>query len=407
MPESIVIVGAGECGTRAALALRDEGFKGPLTLIGSEPGAPYERPPLSKEPAAPGHGFRKQPIATEERLAGLGITFLHSSPASAIDRKARRVCLQGGTSIGYSRLLIATGAIPRKLPISVPDKACQSLRSFEDALDFRRRMQTSERLLVVGGGLIGLELAALARKAGLGVTVIESQPRILGRSIGAETAGVLAGAHASAGVEIRCNTSVRAMDHDGTSVRAELSDTEIISADFVVIAIGVTPDTGLAESAGLAIENGILVDGRLRTRDPHIFAAGDCCAVQSDGTQAMAVRHETWSNANDQGSFSAKSMLGSGANYTSIPWFWSDQLGLTVRVVGNTDGAVQTVTRETGDTSLTFHLGEDGRLLAAAAIGPALGGAREILLARHLIAAGVHPCHTHLRDPGFNLKSLL
>ncbi|MBX3576661.1 MAG: FAD-dependent oxidoreductase [Rhizobiaceae bacterium] len=406
MSRSIVIIGAGECGTRAALALRQHGFDGRLTLVGGEAGEPYERPPLSKEPLGADETFRPQPIATNATLSGQDITYLPATRAVSIDRGGRFVALDAGGRVAFDQLLLATGAVPRRLTVAPPSGRCLYLRDFGEARAIRRRLLQASSLLVIGGGLIGLELAALARGAGLAVTVVEAMPRLLRRNVCADIAGILARAHADAGVVIRCDVSVVAFEDDRASVRATLSTGETLAADFAVVAIGVVPETGLAAAGGLAIDNGIRVDGRLRTSDPGILAAGDCCAITA-GEGGAAVRCETWSNAHDQAHFVAAAMLGSDARYDAVPWFWSDQFDLTLRGAGRQDGVAASVSRHTRGAEMRFHLGADGRLLAASAIGQDDAAARDMLVSRRLIAAGATPAPEQLRDATFDLKALL
>ena len=213
------------------------------------------------------------------------------------------------------------------------------MRSFDDALAIRRHLAPGKRIAIVGGGFIGLELAASAVKRGATVTVIEAQPRVLMRGVPEEIAAVVTARHRSEGAEILCGTGIASIDGDADEVRITLADGRTVAADLAVIGIGASPVTGLAEEAGLAIENGIAVDRCLRTSDPDIYAAGDCCSFPLDIYGGRRVRLESWRNAQDQGTLAAKNMLGADEPISAVPWFWSDQHDLTLQIAGLADGA--------------------------------------------------------------------
>jgi 3-phenylpropionate/trans-cinnamate dioxygenase ferredoxin reductase subunit len=291
----MVIVGAGECGARAAFALRENGFSGPVTLVGEEPHLPYERPPLSKE--ALHHDEEPEPkwIGLAERFAEQSISVLTRRSAVAIDRDGKTVKLSDGSTLAYDKLLLATGALPRRLPLAADaGPRCVTLRSFDDALAIRKLLIPGMQLVVIGGGFIGLELAASAVKRGAAVTVIEALPRVLMRGVPEEIASVVTERHRAAGADIRADTGIAAISGDADAVRLTLADGSELAADLLVVGIGAAPVTGLAESAGLAIENGIAVDRFLRTSDPDIFAAGDCCSFPLGIYGGRRVRLESW-----------------------------------------------------------------------------------------------------------------
>jgi 3-phenylpropionate/trans-cinnamate dioxygenase ferredoxin reductase subunit len=398
MEPGMVIIGAGEAGARAAAALRENHYAGPITLIGAERHLPYERPPLSKaeEPSA-------ATILTETQLAAHGIRHLSGVAVTEIDRAGHAALLDDGRRIPYTKLLLATGARPRKLSTPVADGVgVLYLRSFGDALALRERLQPGIRLVVIGGGFIGLELAASALERGCTVTVVEVAPRILGRAVPAEVAAVVAEAHQAAGIRLITGIGLTAIEEDAVL----LADGTHLACDAIIAGVGAIPETGLAEQAGLTIENGIRVNGRLATDDPDIFAAGDCCSFPHPLFGDRRLRLEAWRNAQDQGNHVARAMLGETAAFAAIPWFWSDQHGQTLQIVGLPDEGDTVVTRDLGGARLHFHL-KGGRLVGASAFGPIGTVAREIRLAEMLIAKRAHPSPAALADASVKLKALL
>ncbi|RUX52441.1 ferredoxin reductase [Mesorhizobium sp. M4A.F.Ca.ET.020.02.1.1] len=407
MSGGMVIIGAGECGGRAALALRDLGFEGAVTLIGDEPHLPYERPPLSKE-AMTGEVPAIKAITSEELLAERSIRHIRSVRAVAIDRAAHAVRLSDGSLLPYDKLLLATGSLPRKLPMPGLGERCVYLRTFNDALAIRAHLNPKSRVAIVGGGFIGLELAASSRKLGATVTVIEAQPRILMRGVPAEIAAAIHAEHEAEGVIILAGQGIEAIADDGKEVRITLAGGRQIAADLAVIGIGAVPVTGLAAEAGLTIDNGIAVDAELCTADPDIFAAGDCCSFPLAVYGGRRVRLEAWRNAQEQGALAAKNMLGAGEAHASVPWFWSDQYGLTLQIAGLSDEGKSMVRRDLDDGAfILFHLADDGRLVAASGIGPGNAVARDIRLAEMLIAKRAAPAPAALGSQTVKLKSLL
>lgn len=405
MAQSIVIIGAGLCGGRAALSLRDRGFDGQVTLIGSEAHAPYDRPPLSKNlHAAP----ELKLIAEAEALAAGGIQHMSGRDAIAIDRSRHRVILSDGAEIAYDRLVLATGARPRPLPGTAPMSNLLTLRTHADAVAIHKQLGPGRRLIVIGGGFIGLELAATARQCGIEVTVIEGLPRLLARAVPTEIADVIEQRHRDEGVDIVLNSNVASVDENGSGMEVRLADGTAHSGDLVVVGIGAVPNVELAEQAGLAIENGIAVDEYLMTSDPDIFAAGDCCSFPVGLYDGMRVRVESWRSAQDQGTQVAGNILGDRHPFLDIPWFWSDQYDLTLQMAGLATSATRTVRRDVGGGAfILFHLDDKGRLLAASGIGHGNSVARDIRLAEMLITARTCPSMDALASPDKRLKSLL
>jgi 3-phenylpropionate/trans-cinnamate dioxygenase ferredoxin reductase subunit len=406
----MVIVGAGEAGARAAAALREQGYDGSVTLIGEEPHGPYERPPLSKavmtavgEPVA-------ATILTPEKLAEHRIEFLADAVATGIDRAGRAVQLADGRSIPYAKLLLATGARPRRLSLPGDDgRAMLYLRTWADALALRSRLKPGSRLAIIGGGFIGLEIAASAVERGCAVTVVEAAPRIMMRGVPAEVAAIVGERHVRAGIALRVGIGLTGVEHSGQGTKLLLADGSCIEADAIVAGVGAVPETGLAEQAGLAIDNGIRADERLATSDPDIFAAGDCCSFPHPLYGGRRIRLEAWRNAQDQGTHAARSMLGGSQAFTAVPWFWSDQHDLCLQIAGLPDEGVTTVVREDGEGGMTlrFHLDAEGRLVAASGVGPIGKIAREVRVGELLIAKRAHPDPAALASSSVKLKSLL
>ncbi|WP_454687477.1 NAD(P)/FAD-dependent oxidoreductase [Agrobacterium leguminum] len=394
--DAIVIIGAGEAGTRAAFALREAGFAGNVTLVGTEPHPPYERPPLSK----PLEGaVRMKPICADGALEAARISYRQGVSATRIDVKDRLVTLDDGRRLGYDRLLLATGAQPRKLTCPGAGLALD-FRTHADAQAIFSRTNSGARIAIIGGGLIGMELAAVLRGKGLAVSIIEAATRPLGRAVPPRLAERIHKRHLEEGVNFHLGQGVSEI----TPEAVLLAEGGRVPADIVVSAIGVLPNVALAQTAGLATGNGILTDAFLRTSDPHIFAAGDCAAVSQPG--GGHIRFESWRNARSQAEVAARNILGANEAFAALPWFWSDQYDLGLQVAGQPQPEHQSVTRPLGDGELEFYL-EDGRLVAAAGLGVGNSVARDIKLAEMLIAAGINPDPAALADPGVNLKSLL
>ena len=399
----MVIVGAGECGTRAAFALREAGYSGTVTLIGSEIHLPYERPPLSKT-VMMDRALGAKLIADEARLAAAAIDHARGVTVATVDPENRELVLEDGRILPYDRLLLATGARPRRLPGDAP---VAYLRTLDDAVAIRDRLEPGRHLVVIGAGFIGLELAASARALGADVTILEAQPRILMRGVPEELAAMLHQRHLSGGVELRTGVGVASIEGDARSQTITLTTGEPIKADLVVAGIGAAPNTDLAAATGLAVDNGVLVDAELRTPAPDIFAAGDCCNAVN-AVYGRRVRLESWRSAQEQGTLAARNMLGAGASWNDVPWFWSDQYDLTLQVAGLAEGATQVVRREGADGSLIlFHLAPDGRLLAASGLGIGNAVARDVRVAEMLIGRRAVVDTAALASPAVKLKSLL
>ena len=403
-----MIVGAGECGARVAQALRERGWSGGVTLIGAETDLPYERPPLSKRVLTDELEPVPVTICSGERFGELGIDVVLGVTVDAIDRDTCQVVLGDGRTIPYQHLVLATGARARTLgAIDGADEAI-TLRTRADASRLRQVLTPGTRVIVVGGGFIGLEVAASARQRGCDVVVVELAQQVMGRVVPPDVAAVMAARHVAEGVDLRCGVEIAAIDRNGSGTRVHLGGGATIDGDVVVAGVGAVPNTELGERAGLAIDNGIAVDEQLQTSDPTIFAAGDCCSFPHPLYGGRRIRLEAWRNAQDQANHVAARLTGTADPYRVVPWFWSDQYDLGLQIAGLPDAATTTVTRVRADrTEVRFGLDHDGRLVAATGVAPGTGIAKDIRLAEMLIAKRAAPDPAALADPTVNLKRLL
>jgi len=404
----MVIVGGGHTGGRAAHALREAGWKGAVTVIGAEPGLPYERPPLSKGMLTGEKALADFTLYDADAWGRLDIDHVAGATVAEIRRGPREVVLSDGRVIPYERLLLATGAEPRRLPLpgaGLPGVAV--LRDVADSEALRARLGPGHRLVIIGGGFIGLEVAASAAGLGAAVTVVETAPRLMARGVPEPIEARMRARHRAAGVDIRLGAEVAAILGDAAVAGVRLADGTEIAADTVLVAVGVTPRVALAAAAGLPVDNGIVVDRTLRTEDPAIFAAGDACAFVHD-LVGRHVRLESWKNAEDQGPVAARNMLGGVEPASAVPWMWSDQYELTIQVAGFPDLGRATVVRPgEGDALVLFHLDADGRLVAASGLGPNAAIGRVIRLGQMMIERGLYPDPAALADPAVNLKTLM
>jgi NADPH-dependent 2,4-dienoyl-CoA reductase/sulfur reductase-like enzyme len=336
----VVIIGAGQAGARAALAIRECAPDVAITIYGLEPHAPYERPELSKSlllnPALP-----VPHVLRPEQFAAHRIDLRAGCPIIAIDRNLRRVVAADGSSAGYDRLLLATGSRLREIAIAgVPPAEILYLRTLDDCRALEARLRSRPKLAVIGGGLIGLEIAASASRRGCRVTVVEAGGGLLARLGCAELSAIVAAHHRSRGIDIRLGVHVV----EGRGGELHLSDGSSVAAEVLVAGIGVAPETSLAEASGLAVDDGILVDSNGRTSDPLIYAAGDVTR-QRHSFFAKPVRLESWQNANDQAYAAGRSLAGYPNESNAVPWIWSDQGDLNIQAAGAGEGADRIIVR--------------------------------------------------------------
>ncbi|MDI2129023.1 NAD(P)/FAD-dependent oxidoreductase [Yinghuangia seranimata] len=363
-----VIVGAGLGGAKAAETLRDQGYAGRIVLVGEERERPYERPPLSK-------GYLMGDKTREEVYVHplewydehdvdlrLGVT------ATGLDAAAHELTFEDGSRLGYAKLLLTTGSSPRRLPVPGADlDGVLYLRRLPDSDRIKEAVATADRIVVIGAGWIGLETAAAARAAGVEVTVLEAAELPLLGPLGAEAARIFADLHTSHGVDLRCGVGVaEILGSAGHAAGVRLDDGSRVAADTVVIGVGITPNTGLAEHAGLTVDNGVRVDAQLRSSDPDVFAAGDVASAFHP-VLGKHIRVEHWANALNQPQTAAKAMLGQDVRYDRVPYFFTDQYDLGMEYQGYVDpgGYDQVVFRGARDSGefVVFWLAS-GRVLA-------------------------------------------
>lgn len=397
----IVVVGAGQAAAALAAKLRTLKFEGEITLIGDEAAPPYQRPPLSKAYLLGDTPTERLWLRAPEFWADNRITLKLGQPVRAVDAAARQVTV-GDETLHYDELVFATGATPRRLPASIGGDldGVYTMRTLADIDAMRDEFQPGRRLVVIGGGYIGLEAAAVGRKLGLEVTVVEMAPRILQRVASAETSAFFRDLHAERGVDILEQSAVTRLLGETRVAGVALQDGRELAADFVIIGVGVFPETGLAEAAGVAVDNGIRTDAKGRTSVAHIWAAGDCASFPLKGAQ---VRLESVGNAIDQAGIVAENILGADKDYVPKPWFWSDQYDCKLQIAGLNDGHDRVVKRPgaSGSLSLWYYTGE--QLLAV----DAMNDPRAYMIAKRLIDAGRTADATVVADPAADLKSLI
>lgn len=405
----MVIVGGGECGTRAAMTLRERGWTGTVTVIGDDPLHAYERPPLSKvsmvaedvEGAAPVHPY------TREVLAAAGVAVHTGTTVKLLDSEGHRIECDDGTRLDYERLLLAVGSAPRTIS-ALGEQGALTLRTHADAERIRTRLRAGCRLGIVGAGFIGLELAASARTRGCQVTVLEAAPRALARAVPPAVAEQVVAVHREHGVDVRFATGATGARRQGDATVLELTTGEELPVDTLVLGIGVEPRVDLAEEAGLTVDNGIRVDDRLRSSAADVFAAGDCCSFPHPLFGGRRVRVESWRSALDQAVTAARNLLGEDVPHEAVPWFWSDQYDHVLQVAGLSQFAVTEVVRERHDgVHLHFGLDEDERLVCASGMGRGSAVAKDVRLAQRLMERRIVPTPDELADPDVPLRALL
>lgn len=387
-PRTIVVIGGGQAAGWVVKTLRKEGFDGRLVMIADEVHPPYERPPLSKAVLAGDAGIETVRVVQHDELTTLNIEAWQPECAMSIDRAARIVKTRSGREVQYDRLAIATGGAARRLPRQIVKTSHMTyLRTLDEAVALGERLRRSRRVLVVGGGWIGLEVAATARKLNVDVTVIEGAARLCARSVPPAVSNFLLSLHRANGVDIRLGASLVSLDDDPNDpqrVRATLADGSTLDADFAVAGIGLAPHTALAEAAGLAVIDGIVVDEFGATDDPNVFACGDV-ANHPNAWLKRRVRLESWANAQNQAIAAAKAMLGAKTPYAEIPWFWSDQYDVNLQILGDIPAEAEPLVR--GDLEqkrATLFFVESDHLRGAIAINTP----RELKLARKWMTQG-------------------
>ncbi|WP_068306537.1 NAD(P)/FAD-dependent oxidoreductase [Pararhodobacter sp. CCB-MM2] len=396
----IVIIGAGQAGSSLAAKLRNLGYEGTITLLGDEPAPPYQRPPLSKKYLLGEMDLERLYLRSDAFYADQKITLRTDAKVTAIDPAAKQIRL-GDEVLSYDQLALTTGSEPRRLPAAIGGhlEGVFGVRRLSDIDAMAPYFSAGKRLLVVGGGYIGLEAAAVAALKGLKVTLIEAAPRILGRVAAPETADYMRSLHASHGVEIREGLGLTRLTGETHVDGADLADGSHIDVDFAIVGIGIAPESALAEAAGLTLDNGIATDDFGRTSDPAIWAAGDCASFVYRGSR---IRLESVPNAIDQAEAVAANMLGANKPYVAKPWFWSDQYDLKLQIAGLNTGYDRIVVREAGAARSHWYYQGDTLLAVDAMNDP-----RGYMVGKRLIEAGKSPDPAAISDPATELKSLL
>ncbi len=407
-PDRIVIVGGGECAAQAADELRKRGYRGPLTMLSDEPYLPYERPPLSKPPLLAAETLAAVTALTPQRADELGLNIELNTRVVELDTTRRCLRTANGSMFRYDVVLLALGARPRQLSIPGAEHV-RVLRTYDDALSLRAACAPGAAVVVVGAGLIGLEVAAAARLHGCSVTVLEAADRPLSRVVAPAISDAIAKRHLAEGVDIRCGMAVKGVVARQNRFVVELDGAgDALIADVVVAGIGSMPNIELAASAGISCGNGIVTDELLQTSAPEVFAAGDCCCAPHPLFPGSLMRPESWRIAHDQARVAAANMLGAGRPWSSVPWFWSDHYELNLQVAGVASYATQEVVRHRGDgLAVRFGLDDAGRVVSVSGLGPGTVLAKDIRLGERLIAQRSIPDPSELADPTIRLKGLL
>jgi len=401
MSRHFVIIGAGQAGFSLAETLRKKGFKGAITMIGDEPVPPYQRPPLSKAYLLGDMGVERLFLRPESYYQEHNINLRAGVSAQKINPSLRHVTLSDGTTLIYDKLALTTGAAPHRLPARIGGDLAgvYTVRSLADVDAMKPEFTQGKRVLIIGGGYIGLEAAAVAAKRGLKPVLVEMAGRILQRVAAKETSDYFRALHQSHGVDIIEGVGVDALTGEGRIAAARLTDGREIAVDFAIVGVGVAPRTALAEAAGLALENGIKVNAACQSSAADIFAAGDCASFPLNGVQT---RIESVGNAIDQAAIAAANMLGEGLSYTPKPWFWSDQYEVKLQIAGLNTGYSEVVVRGQAP-NLSHWYYTKNRLIAVDAINDP----RAYMVGKRLIESGRSPAPAMVKDTGIDLKTIM
>jgi 3-phenylpropionate/trans-cinnamate dioxygenase ferredoxin reductase subunit len=394
----VVIVGAGQAGAALAAKLRALGHAGEIVMVGDEPAPPYQRPPLSKGYLLGEMDDERLWLRAPDFWADHGVELRLGRAVTDLDPIAKTVTVRGEV-LEYDQLALTTGSSPRLLPAAIGGglEGVFTVRTLADVDAMRTEFQPGRRVIIVGGGYIGLEAAAVACKLGLDVTVLEMAPRILQRVASPETSAYVRALHQTHGVTVLEATGLDRLEGTSRVTGAVLKDGRVLPADFVIVGVGITPNTQLAEAAGLVIDNGIATDALGRTSDPSIWAAGDCASFPyGDGR----LRLESVGNAIDMAEAVAANMLGANEPYVAKPWFWSDQFDLKLQIAGLNTGYDRIVTRTEGGTSFWYYRGDS--LLAV----DAMNDSRAYMVGKRLIESGKSPTAEAVTETP-DLKALL
>ena len=400
---SYVIVGAGIAGNAAAETLRKQGFEGEVHLVGAEPHRPYDRPPLSKEFLSGSKEQDKLFFKPEDFYAEHSIQLHLGTEATALDPTSKTLTLADGASLRFDKLLLATGSRVRTLPIPGSElEGIHYLRTIDDSQAIAQSMNSASRVVIVGAGFIGSEVAAVCKTAGLEVTVLEIQPQPMAHILGEEMGAIYANLHTSRGIDLRLQEGISGIRGSSRAEQVITDQGNAIDCDFVVIGVGIAPDTALAESAGLEVDRGILVDEHCQTSHPDIYAAGDVANWFHPGL-GHRLRVEHWDNALNQGAAAAKSMLGAAEPYSPTLYFWSDQYDLNIQYLGHaTEWDEIAIRGNPGEEKFTAFYLKDGSVHGALVVN----NFRDIRPTRTLIDQKTSITAASLSDESTNLKQL-
>lgn len=399
----VVVVGAGQAGASLVAKLRAEGFAGDITLIGAEKVPPYQRPPLSKAYLLGDMPQERLYLRPFDFYADHKIALRLDTRVTGIDRAAHAVTLDDGERLHYDELVLTVGAHPRTLPAAIGGMldGVFAVRDLDDADTMAPAFVAGKHVLIIGGGYIGLEAAAVAAKLGLKVTLVEMADRILQRVAAPQTSDYFRALHQSHGVDIREGVGLDHLLGDDHVTGAKLTDGSLLEIDFAVVGVGVTPATILAESAGIDVGNGITTDSHGRTSDPHIWAAGDCASSQFHG---QVIRLESVGNAIDQAEAVAVNIMGGDQPYQPKPWFWSDQYDCKLQIAGLNTGYTDVYVRKGDSAGVQSNWYYKGAALLAV---DAMNDPRNYMIGKRLIEAGRSPDPALITDPATDMKALL
>ena len=403
MEAGIVVVGAGHCAGQLVARLRAEGHQGAITMVGAETYPPYQRPPLSKNYLAGEVGVERVLLRPESFYTENDITLRLGARVGEIDLEGRRAFLDNGDALDYRQLVFATGATVRRLKVPGADLAgIGYLREIADSDAIRASMEEGARLVVVGGGYIGLEVASVAARKGVRVTVVETEPRLMSRVVSPETSAHYLDMHREAGVDVRTDLRVSAFEGEASVSRVRCADGSAFDADYVVVGIGIAANDALAVSAGLDTDNGVVVNEFGATSHPGVWAAGDCSSHPS-ALYGRRIRLESVHNAMSQAKVVAANISGKQTPYDEAPWFWSDQYDARLQIVGLAEGADERVLRgdPAGGAFTVFHLC-GGTVIAAETVN----GMRDHIVCRKLVGGRARPSQGALADLDVALKEL-
>ncbi len=404
MKYDVVIVGAGQGGAYAAIQLRQLGFAGSIALIGREAEPPYERPPLSKEYMLGDKAWERLLIRPADFWAGKDIDLLLNTEVTALSPEAQTVTLRDDREIGYGDLIWATGGDPRRLSCPGAELAgVHGVRTRADADAILGELSDVSRAVIIGGGYIGLEAAAVLRKLGKEVTLLEMLPRVLARVAGEELSAFYETEHRAHGVDLRTGIGVEAIEGEGRVSGVRLADGSVIECQLVIVGIGIVPAVGPLLGAGAAGGNGVDVDEFCRTSLPHVYAIGDCAAHSSKFADGAVIRLESVQNANDQATCAARAIVGEPQPYAATPWFWSNQYDLKLQTVGLSAGHDQEVMRgDPAARSFSVLYLRHGKLIACDAVNMV----KDYVQARKLVEEGAVIAVDDLADASRPLKEL-